>query len=211
MKAQEKSLGELLKQAGKLTREQVEEALGEQKHSREPFGKIIVRLGFVHERDILQVLEGMTALTFETGSECFGLETYRVREVVPSGPIQTVPLSVPEWPGLTVLRGEVLPVLSFRAVLGLEPLTDTQGTWFVVLAQAHQPFVLWIDVLRDVLRFPVARIEPMPAFLYGKRSELFFCLGKMDGRLYSMINPDRLARVERTPMVLEDRSHASPA
>jgi chemotaxis signal transduction protein len=211
MRTQEKSLGELLKQAGKLKQEQVEEALEEQKHTREPFGKILVRLGFVQERDILQVLEGMTALTFETGSECFGLETYRVREVVHSGPIQTVPLSVPEWPGLTMLRGEVLPVLSFRALLGLEPIADSKETWFVVLAQSQRPFVLWIDVLRDVLRFPVAHIEPMPSFLYGKRSDLFFCLGKMDGRLYSMINPDRLARVERIPAVLEDRTHASPA
>jgi purine-binding chemotaxis protein CheW len=153
----------------------------------------------------------MTALTFETGSECFGLETYRVREVVPSGPIQVVPLSVPEWPGLAVLRGEVLPVLSFRTVLGLEPLADTKGTWFVVLTHAQQPFVLWIDVLRDVLRFPVTRVEPVPSFLYGKRSDLFFCLGKMDGHLYSMINPDRLARVERGPTALEDRSHVVPA
>jgi chemotaxis signal transduction protein len=211
MKTQEKSLGELLKQAGKLNQEQVEEALFEQKRSRDPFGKILVRLGYVTEREILQVLEGMTALTFETGSECFGLESYRIREVVPYNRIQTVPLSIPEWPGLTILRGEPLPVLSFRSVLGLPPLPESQGTWFVILSHAQRPFVLWIDVLREVLRFPVMKIEPMPAYLYGKRSDLFFCLGKMDGRLYSMINPDRLARVERGSTALEDLFHVAQA
>jgi chemotaxis signal transduction protein len=210
MKTQEKSLGELLRQAGKVTQDQVEEALQEQKRTRDPFGKILIRMGVVTERDILQVLEGMTALTFETGSECFGLETFRIREVIPYVPVQPVPLSPPEWPGLTVLRGEALPVLSFRSVLGLPPLQEAVGTWYVVLAQTQKPFVLWIDALREVLRFPVDHIEPMPSYLYGKRSDLFFCLGKMDGRLYSMINPDRLSRVERGAAI-EERSNATQA
>jgi chemotaxis signal transduction protein len=84
------------------------------------------------------------------------------------------------------------------------------GTWYVVLAQTQKPFVLWIDALREVLRFPVDHIEPMPSYLYGKRSDLFFCLGKMDGRLYSMINPDRLSRVERGAAI-EERSNATQA
>lgn len=211
MKTQEKSLGELLKQAGKLTAEQVDTALAEQRSSRQPFGKILVRLGYVTERDILQVLEGMTALTFETGGECFGLESYRIREVVPYSAVQPMPLAAPEWPGVALLRGEAVPVLSFRALLGLPEKGDPATTWFVVIAHAKRPFALWIDALREVVRFPVDRIEPMPSYLYGKRSDLFFCLGKMDGRLYSMINPDRLTRVERPWAALEDRSHASQA
>jgi chemotaxis signal transduction protein len=211
MKTQEKSLGELLIQAGKLTLEQVKTALEEQKHSREPFGKVLTRLGFVREKDILQVLEGLTALTFETGDEAFGLETYRVQEVVPYGPLREIPLSGPELAGLTPLRGDILPVLSFRAFLGLPPPSDPAGTWFIVLSQAPSRFILWIDSLCEVVKFPMNRIEPVPPYLYGKRSDLFYCLGKMNGRLYSMINPDRLARDERLRAILEDVPHASPA
>jgi chemotaxis signal transduction protein len=79
-----------------------------------------------------------------------------------------------------------------------------------VLTRGQHPFILWIDSLREVVKFPVNRIEAVPPYLYGKRSDLFYCLGKMNGRLYSMINPDRLARDERLRAALEDVSHASP-
>jgi len=211
VKTQEKSLGELLRQAGKVTQDQIHQALSEQKRTHEPFGKILVRLGFVRERDILQVLEGLTALTFETGGECFGIETYRVREVVPYAPIRAIPLAGAEIPGLTSLRGEFLPVFSFRALLGLPPAASPEATWFIVMALPERPCVLWIDSLREVIRFPMEQVEPMPAFLYGKRSEFFYCLGKMKGRLFSMINPDRLARDERLQAALEEKAHASQA
>ena len=210
MKTQDKSLGELLKQAGKITNEQIHAALEEQKHSREPFGKVLIRLGFVKEREILQVLEGMMALTFETGGEGFGLETYRVREVVPYSPLRSLPLMGAECAGVVPLRGQVVPVLSLRALLGLTAPPEPRNTWFVVLLHGDQPFILWIDGLHEVLKFPMANIEPLPPYLYGKRSDLFYCLGKMNGRLYSMINPDRLTRDERVRTALEEAAHASP-
>ena len=75
MKTQEKSLGELLRQAGKITTRQIQVALGEQKRSHEPIGKVLVRLGFVEERDILQVMQGMMVLTFRVAGELYGIET----------------------------------------------------------------------------------------------------------------------------------------
>jgi purine-binding chemotaxis protein CheW len=210
MKIQDKSLGELLKQAGKINSDQIRLALEDQKQSREPIGKVLVRLGFVKDQDILQVLEGMTTLTFETGEEGFGLETYRVREVVPFSPLRPLPLVGAECAGVVALRGQVVPVLSLRALLGLPEVAEPKNTWFIVLSHGEHPFILWIDALREVLKFPMANIEPLPAYLYGKRSDLFYCLGKMNGRLYSMINPDRLIRDERVRTALEGAFHASP-
>ncbi len=52
-----KLLGEILLENGLLTREQLEEALAEQKRSKEKLGKILVRKGYLNEDQLLEVLE----------------------------------------------------------------------------------------------------------------------------------------------------------
>ena len=99
MRVQEKSLGELLRQAGKITSRQIQVALVEQKKTREPIGKVLVRLGFVQEPDILQVMEGMLVLTFRIENEFYGVETYRVREVLKAVSLIPAAFTRSHWAG----------------------------------------------------------------------------------------------------------------
>src|SRR5258708_201131 len=184
MKPQEKSLGELLRQAGKITHRQIQVALGEQKKTHEPIGKVLVRLGFVEERDILQVMQGMMVLTFRVGSEWYGIETFRVREVLKYAPFQPLEPRREPWEGESTLRGQKLLLLSFRKYLGQEAPADPKGTWFIVLEKKGQLFILWVDQVREVARFKIDQIEPVPPYLFGKKNELYYCLGKIKEDLY---------------------------
>jgi purine-binding chemotaxis protein CheW len=201
MKTQEKSLGELLRQAGKITSRQIQVALSEQKKSHEPIGKILVRLGFVEERDILQVMEGMVVLTFRMNQELYGVETFRAREVLKYVPL--TPLAQPHeiWMGTVTLRGAILPVLSLRKYLGLGAGPIDNQTWFIVLEQKGRPFILWVDQVKEVTRFKIEQIEPLPPYLFGKKSDLYYCLGRIKEELYSIINPDKL--VDESVLMLQ--------
>lgn len=192
MKSQEKSLGELLRQAGKITHRQIQVALGEQKKSHEPIGKVLVRLGFVEERDILQVMQGMMALTFRVGTEWYGIETFRIREVLKYAPFKALDPPQKPWDGEFVLRGEALPLLSFQRFLDQPVPADPKGTWFVVVEKEKKAFVLWVDQVKEVARFKIDQIEPVPPYLFGKKNELYNCLGRIKGELYSILNPDKL-------------------
>jgi len=192
MKAQEKSLGELLRQAGKITSRQIQVALGEQRKHHEPIGKILVRLGFVEETDILQVMQGMMVLTFQCETEFFGIETYRIREVLKYSAFDIPSQEHGPWEGFLTLRGKKLPVLSFRKVLGLAPPPLAKSNWFIVLEKKGVSFVLWVDKVHEVTRFKIDQIEPLPPYLLGKRGEIYYCLGKIKDRLYSVLNPDKL-------------------
>jgi len=192
MKQQEKSLGELLRQAGKITFRQIQVALGEQKKTHEPIGKVLVRLGFVEEHDILQVMQGMTVITFRVENEWYGIETFRVREVLKFGKYESLKNPTGSWVGYFALRGKVLPLLSFRRYLGLEIGVKEAGTWFIVLEKKGQPFVLWVDQVKEVAKFKIDQIEPLPAYLFGKKNELYYCLGKIKEELFSILNPDKL-------------------
>jgi chemotaxis signal transduction protein len=192
MKPQEKSLGELLRQAGKITFRQIQVALGEQKKSHEPIGKVLVRLGFVEERDILQVMQGMMVLTFRVENEWYGIETFRVREVLKYNTFQPGGNSAGPWEGNFSLRGKNLPLLSFRNFLGMAPPSKNVNTWFIVLERKGNPFILWVDQVKEVARFKIDQIEPLPPYLFGKKNDLYYCLGKIKEELYSILNPDKL-------------------
>ena len=62
-------LGEMLKEAGLITDEQVEKALKEQKSHRRPIGDIFVELGFVSERDIAETLAIQMDIPFISGEK----------------------------------------------------------------------------------------------------------------------------------------------
>lgn len=192
MKQQDKSLGELLRQAGKITFRQIQVALGEQKKTHEPIGKVLVKLGFVEERDILQVMQGMMVLTFRVESEWYGIETFRVCEVLKYGAFQSSETSTGPWEGTFILRGKKLPLLSFRRFLEMGEVQKLNGTWFIVLEKKGKPYILWVDQVKEVTRFKIDQIEPLPAYLLGKKNDLYYCLGKMKEELYSILNPDKL-------------------
>lgn len=206
---QEKSLGELLRQAGKITSRQIQVALAEQRKSREPIGKVLVRLGFVEERDILQVLQGLSTLTFILGGELFGVETFRAREVMKYIAFQPLEGSGP-WVGTCALRSRELPLLSLRRVLGIGDPAQPSATWYVVLEVRGFSFLIWVDAVKEVTRFRVDQIESPPPYLFGKKSDLFYCLGKIKDDLYSILNPEKLLDEAPFAPAIPRGDHADP-
>lgn len=69
-------LGDLLVEAGMITRDQLEQALREQRRSGERLGKVLARLGLVTEKDILEVLE------FQLGIPKVVLQDYNLDQEV---------------------------------------------------------------------------------------------------------------------------------
>jgi chemotaxis signal transduction protein len=207
---QEKTLGELLRQAGKITSRQIQVALAEQRKSHEPIGKVLVRLGFVEERDILKVLQGLSTLTFVVGGELFGVETFRAREVMKFTPFQPLE-GYGAWVGNCLLRSRELPLLSLRRVLGLGESERPIATWFIVLEIRGFPFLVWVDAVKEVTRFRVDQIESPPPYLFGKKSDLFYCLGKIKDDLYSILNPEKLLEEGPLPPSIPRGTHADPA
>ena len=62
-------LGEMLKEAGLLTEEQIQTALKEQKRKKSPIGDIFVELGFISEKDIAETLAIQLEVPFVSGDQ----------------------------------------------------------------------------------------------------------------------------------------------
>lgn len=118
LRQQFRSLGALLMERGLLTRSQLEQALDEQKRTGEKLGRILVSRGWVRERDILTVLQGMMVVVFQVGEEDYGIETLLVREIIRHQPARPLP-AAPAWlEGVIDYRGKVVPVVHLGCRLG---------------------------------------------------------------------------------------------
>ncbi|HXC62998.1 MAG TPA: hypothetical protein VNZ67_01510, partial [bacterium] len=96
VRQQFRSLGALLMERGLLTSAQLEAALDEQKRSGEKLGRILVSRGWVRDKDILTVLQGMMVVIFQLKDEDYGVETLQVREIIRWAAARPLPDS-PVW------------------------------------------------------------------------------------------------------------------
>lgn len=77
-------IGELLIEKGLLNREQLEIALGEQKRTQEPLGRILLRLGFIHnELQLKLAISEQQESTFISAEELKPKIDQRLKELVP--------------------------------------------------------------------------------------------------------------------------------
>lgn len=57
-----RKLGRVLTKLGKVTRDQVQEALNLQRTRKEPIGKLLISLGYINETDVLEALAGQAGM-----------------------------------------------------------------------------------------------------------------------------------------------------
>ncbi len=87
-----RKLGRALTKMGKITREQVHEALTIQKTRKVPIGQLLVELGYCTERDVAEALAGQAGMAYvsladaefsDETIEAIGAETVQAYQVVP--------------------------------------------------------------------------------------------------------------------------------
>jgi purine-binding chemotaxis protein CheW len=142
---QDKSLGELLIQAGFINNEQLKEALEEQGTSGEPLGKILIAKHYVKEEHIITVLKGMLVVVVELNKEKFGIEIVYSREIIKYKKITALPNMPPHILGMMNIREEVIPVISLnRRIFGREDVI-TEDTRIIIVDGRTEPAGIMVD------------------------------------------------------------------
>jgi len=107
-------------------------------------------------------------LIFSLGSEDFGTEVLKVREIMGLQDIATVPQVPPYVKGVINLRGKVIPVVDLRLKFGLPPEEYTPRTCIIVtrIHQGSEEIMIGmiVDGVAEVLTLTAADIEDTPDF-----------------------------------------------
>ncbi len=105
-------------------------------------------------------------VTFSLGTELFGVEVTRTREILSLTPVTKVPQTPEYMLGVINLRGQVVPVVDMRLKLGLPAKADSEDTCIIVVEVLVDGETLVVgalaDAVREVLEIRSDQVEPPP-------------------------------------------------
>lgn len=195
LRQQFRSLGALLLERGLLTHHQLEGALEEQKRSGEKLGRILVSRGWVREKDILTVLQGMMVVVFQLAGEDYGVETLLVREIIRHQEARKLP-SAPDWlEGVIDYRGQVVPVVNLMRRLGRQeqPL-ENAARIIIYEGGGGRAWGLMVDSVSAVVQVGREQLEDGPGGWHpkGVPARWMSGLAKLESRPVALLNMDEV-------------------
>jgi purine-binding chemotaxis protein CheW len=99
---------------------------------------------------------------FRIGKESFGAKIERVKEIIRYPSITTIPRAPDFLAGITNLRGQVLPVIDARVMLGVDIRDITESTRILVIDSHNSQTGIIVDSVNGVISLEEATIEPPP-------------------------------------------------
>ncbi|MFE6166235.1 MULTISPECIES: chemotaxis protein [Viridibacillus] len=140
---------------------------------------------------------------FEVGSNKFGINVIKVKEIIQPIPVTFIPHAHPHVEGIIQLRGEVLPVVDMKKVLGLSGAFNEQQK-YIVAEFNRQRVVFHVDNVTMIHRISWNQIEKPTDMYQGGGSQVIGVIKQDDLMLLLLdfekimvdINPDSGISVE---------------
>ena len=146
----------------------------------------------IDERTNLTSSNKLELLLFRLGNdpqlnrtELFGINVFKVREIIPMPEITAVAGSQPHMMGVVDLRGQILPVIDLAAVAGCTPSTGLNILLITEYARSTQAFA--VESVEDIVRLDWRQVLSAEGNAAGG---MVTSIARLDGD-----NSDRLAQV----------------
>jgi len=127
--------------------------------------------------------ELLQLVSFNIGSEEFGVDILKVQEINRMVEITKVPQAPHYVEGVINLRGKVIPIVDLRKRFNLELKEYDKNTRIVVVDINGNILGMVVDSVSEVLRLPANTIEPPPEIVTGINSEYIKGVAKLEDRL----------------------------
>lgn len=135
--------------------------------------------------DVLQLV------SFNLGSEEFGVDIGAVQEIVRMPEITKVPRAPEIVEGVVNLRGKIIPVVDLRRRFGLPAEDVTKSTRIIILTVGGKRLGAIVDGVSEVLRLDPAAVDPPPEMVASAVDSAFLKgIAKLDGRLLMLLDLD---------------------
>ena len=127
--------------------------------------------------------EELQLVSFNIGSEEFGVDILKVQEINRMVEITRVPQAPHYVEGVINLRGKVIPIVDLRKRFNLTMKEYDKNTRIVVVDINGSIMGMIVDAVSEVLRLPVSTIEPPPEIVTGVNAEYIKGVAKLENRL----------------------------
>jgi purine-binding chemotaxis protein CheW len=135
--------------------------------------------------------EDAHVVILRSGEGFFGIDINIVQEIVLMQEITTVPASAEHIAGITDLRGRVVPVAEFSALLGRPKNDQTDDTRVLVVEQGGGHIGLVVDAVTEVMMVGGDKIEDATT-IGAQDHDFIVAVAKLEGNLIALVDIDNL-------------------
>jgi purine-binding chemotaxis protein CheW len=145
-------------------------------------------------------------VTFLIGSEIYGVEVLKVREIIGMTDITYVPNSLDFMRGVINLRGTVVPVVDMRKKFKIEEREYDSFTVILIVEIKETLIGMIVDSVSDVIDIPVESIQDTPHFSANIDTDYIKSIGKAGENLVIILDVDKILTPEEfNRMHVEER------
>ncbi len=124
-------------------------------------------------------------------SETFGINVFKVREVMRTPPITAAPEMPPSVEGMVSLRGALVPVVDLARYAGVD--TRTPRSIMIVTEYAGHTQGFLVEAVDTILRLDWSQMRVPPAMLLAELGGLVTAVTELpDGRLVMMMDVEKV-------------------
>lgn len=139
--------------------------------------------------ELRPISETTQFIVIKLGDEQYGIDIKYIDNIVRMQHITRVPKVDEYLKGVINLRGEVIPVMSIRIKMGLEPDVETKSSRIIILKLEQQGTIgVIVDEVKEVVTLENDRIEKMAYDSKDEKTTFLSGVGKSDGGLISLLD-----------------------
>ncbi len=128
-------------------------------------------------------------IVVKIGSEQYGIDISYVNNIVRMQKITRVPKVQPYFKGVINLRGEIVPIMSIRTKMNLEPDVFTDVTRIIILKlEEHGVLGILVDEVKEVVTLGPNEIDKTTNDVKNNKSNFIDGVGKNGGTLISLFD-----------------------
>ena len=139
--------------------------------------------------------ELLQLVSFNIGSEEFGVDILKVQEINRMVEITKVPQAPHYVEGVINLRGKVIPIIDLRKRFNLDVKEYDKNTRIVVVDISGNIMGMVVDSVSEVLRLPSNTIEAPPEIVTGVNSDYIKGVAKLEDRLLIFLDLSKVIDV----------------
>ena len=142
----------------------------------------------------MSVAEGQKQfIVVKIGSEQYGIDISYVDNIVRMQKITRVPKAQAYFKGIINLRGEIVPVMSIRTKMDLEPDVFTDVTRIIILKlEEHGVLGLIVDEVKEVVTLGPDEIDKVAYDAKNNKSNFINGVGKHGEELISLFDTNSI-------------------
>lgn len=135
--------------------------------------------------------EEQQTVVFRMGEESYGIDIFRVREIIRMREITPIPRTNTYIRGIINCRGKTIPVVDLSARLQLDNPEETDDTRIIVVENEGGNIGIIVDEVTEVITLQADQIEDTPALVTDVSTDFVKAVARCDDHLITLLDLDK--------------------